>query len=72
MDETTVDEWVIVWFPPNEAQCLRKFRTETAARSFAAGKAVAYWNPLMEHRRITMSVESKLVPLIPQPTEENQ
>lgn len=62
----TIEEWVIVWFPP-EADRSRKFRREQAARDFAATEEVAQWHPLMEHRRTTTSVESELVPL-PKPT----
>lgn len=62
MATKTSEAWVIAWFPP-EADRTRSFRSEQAAREFAATEEVATWNPLMEHQHVTTRVVTTIIPL---------
>lgn len=57
-----VEEWVVLWFPPDRD---REWKTndEAKARRKAAKDGVAQWNPLLEHRITTTVVVSELVAL---------
>lgn len=59
---TEVEEYVVVWFPP-EGDRAKAFATEARARKFAASEDVTEWNPLLEHRITIHTVVSELLPL---------
>jgi hypothetical protein len=63
LGESTVEEWVVVWFPPDARDRTRRFTEESKARAFAATPDIAEWNPLLDHRITTTIVVSELVPL---------
>jgi hypothetical protein len=60
---TTVEEWVVVWFPPDAPERSRRFTVEDKARTFAVSEDVAVYAPLLDHRITTTVVVSELVPL---------
>lgn len=59
---TVVEEWVVLWFPP-EGDRDKRFTDEAKARRFARREDVAEWNPLLDHRVTTTTVKSEFVPL---------
>jgi hypothetical protein len=60
---TTVEEWVVAWFPPDVEQRRKRFTDEAKARSFAAEEPASKWHPLLEHRLTTTVIVAEFVPL---------
>lgn len=64
------EEWVVIWFPPEVKEKVRKFRHESSARAFAATEEVASWAPLLEHRQTRTETLSWLISLDEDPEVE--
>lgn len=58
LEDRVVEEWLVVWFPPDKERDQRNFTTAEQAQKYAAKQD---WNPLIVHR--TTTIVNRIVPL---------